>query len=223
MRIDLTARRRAAGRSRKTTGSLSITAPMQSLTPARARRLRGGQSAKRPKAGASRRGRCRAGSESASSRSRPAPCSSFNPMRSFQSSSRWSANSARRISTPQVSTFRACRRFAIPYRMWRAPALDFVVSAGVTYRASDGVRVDRQASVFAAGEIAHLSYDAQVTTTEQGKPSLLRLRAYRSDPDGESARAAQGDAFRPRRRRGFRQRADRPSRSGAERSLPTAR
>ena len=31
----------------------------------------------------------------------------------------------------------------IPYRMWRAPALDFVVSAGITYRASDGMRVDR--------------------------------------------------------------------------------
>ena len=72
----------------------------------------------------------------------------------------------------------------IPYRMWRAPALDFVVSAGLTYRASDGMRVDRQSSVFAAGEIAHLSYDAQITTTQKGKPSLLRLRAYRSDPDG---------------------------------------
>src|SRR3954447_2345919 len=72
----------------------------------------------------------------------------------------------------------------IPYRMWRAPALDFVVSAGVTYRASDGMRVDRQSSVFAAGEIAHLSYDAQVTTNQKGKPSALRLRAYRSDPDG---------------------------------------
>ena len=73
----------------------------------------------------------------------------------------------------------------VPYRMWRAPALDFVVSAGVTYRGSDGVRVDRQSSVFAAGEIAHMSYDAQVTTTERGKPNLLRLRAYRSDPDGD--------------------------------------
>ncbi len=73
----------------------------------------------------------------------------------------------------------------IPYRMWRTPALDFVVSAGATYRASDGVQVDRQSSVFAAGEIAHLSYDAQVTTTETGKPSIVRLRAYRSDPDGK--------------------------------------
>jgi hypothetical protein len=71
----------------------------------------------------------------------------------------------------------------VPYRMWRSPALDFVVSGGVTYRASDGVRVDRQSSVYAAGEIARLSYDAQLTTTAQGKPSLLRLRAYRSDPD----------------------------------------
>jgi hypothetical protein len=73
----------------------------------------------------------------------------------------------------------------IPYRMWRTPALDFVVSAGITYRASDGVQVDRQASVFAAGEIAHLSYDAQVATDERGVPQTLRLRAYRSDPDGD--------------------------------------
>ena len=73
----------------------------------------------------------------------------------------------------------------IPYRMWRAPALDFVVSGGVTYRASDGVRVDRESSVYAAGEIAHMSYDAQVTTTSKGKPNLLRVRAFRSDPDGQ--------------------------------------
>ena len=73
----------------------------------------------------------------------------------------------------------------VPYRMWRTPALDFVVSGGITYRANDGVQVDRQASVYAAGEIAHLSYDAQITTTSEGKPSLLRLRAFRSDPEGK--------------------------------------
>jgi hypothetical protein len=72
----------------------------------------------------------------------------------------------------------------IPYRMWRAPALDFVVSAGVTYRAADGLTVDRQSSVYAAGEIARLSYDAQMTTSRNGIPQQLRLRAYRSDPDG---------------------------------------
>lgn len=72
----------------------------------------------------------------------------------------------------------------IPYRMWRAPALDFVVSAGATYRAEDGLRVDRQASVYAAGEVAHLSYNAQVTTDQNGVPSNIRVSAYRSDPGG---------------------------------------
>ena len=71
----------------------------------------------------------------------------------------------------------------LPYRMWRAPALDFVVSAGVTYRANDGARVDRRTSVYAAGEIARLSYDAQFSTNDKGIPSALRLRAYRSDPE----------------------------------------
>jgi hypothetical protein len=73
----------------------------------------------------------------------------------------------------------------LPYRMWRTPALDFVVSAGVTYNAQTGTRVDRQSSVYAAGEIARLSYDVQVATDRNGVPGSLRLRAYRSDPDGE--------------------------------------
>lgn len=73
----------------------------------------------------------------------------------------------------------------LPYRMWRAPALDFVVNAGVTYRAKDGVRVDRSSSVYAAGEIARLSYSAQITTTQKGLPSTVRLHAYRSDPDSK--------------------------------------
>jgi hypothetical protein len=72
----------------------------------------------------------------------------------------------------------------LPYRMWRAPALDFIVSAGVTYRASNGMQVDRQASIVAAGEIAQLSYDAMLSSDSKGRPKSLRLRAYRSDPDG---------------------------------------
>ncbi len=72
----------------------------------------------------------------------------------------------------------------LPYRMWRAPALDFIVSAGVTYRASNGMRVDRQASVVAAGEIAQLSYDAMLSSDGKGRPQSLRVRAYRSDPEG---------------------------------------
>ena len=73
----------------------------------------------------------------------------------------------------------------LPYRLWRAPALDFIVSAGVTYSAANGTRVDRRASIAAAGEIAQLSYDASLSTDNHGKPQSLRVRAYRSDPDGE--------------------------------------
>ena len=72
----------------------------------------------------------------------------------------------------------------LPYRMWRAPALDFVVSGGMTYRASSGTRVDRRVAVYAAGEVAHLSYNAQFSTDDKGKPQSVRLRAFRSDPDG---------------------------------------
>lgn len=72
----------------------------------------------------------------------------------------------------------------LPYRMWRAPALDFVVSGGMTYRASTGTRIDRRVAVYAAGEVAHLSYNAQVSTNDKGRPQSVRLRAFRSDPDG---------------------------------------
>lgn len=86
---------------------------------------------------------------------------------------------------PAAMPFDKLPRVKMPYRMWRAPSLDFIVSAGVTYRASSGVRVDRQASVLAAGEIAKMSYDATLSTDGKGRPQSLRVRAFRSDPDGE--------------------------------------
>jgi hypothetical protein len=72
----------------------------------------------------------------------------------------------------------------LPYRLWRAPALDFVVSGGVTYDARSGTRVDRRASLLAAGEVATLSYEAQATTDPRGRPQSLRVHAFKSDPDG---------------------------------------
>lgn len=72
----------------------------------------------------------------------------------------------------------------LPYRLWRAPALDFVVSGGATYRASSGTRIDRRAAVYAAGEVAQLSYTAQASTDDRGKPQSARFSAFRSDPEG---------------------------------------
>ena len=76
-------------------------------------------------------------------------------------------------------------RVRLPYRLWRTPALDFVVSGGATYNAHSGMKVDRQASLYAAGEMAMMSFDARVGTNRDGIPNSVRLRAYRSDPDGE--------------------------------------
>ena len=85
---------------------------------------------------------------------------------------------------PATFDLKSLPQVRIPYRMWRAPALDFVVSAGLTYRAHDGVKVDRQRSIYAAGEIARLSYDAQINTSPKGMPRSVRVRVFRSDPDG---------------------------------------
>ena len=83
----------------------------------------------------------------------------------------------------------------MPYRMWRAPAVDVVLSTGFTRRAGEAIRFDGQSSVYAAGEIARLSYDAQFATTRKGVPEWLRLRAYRSDPDGRLLGAANATHF----------------------------
>ncbi len=72
----------------------------------------------------------------------------------------------------------------LAYRMWRAPALDFIVSAGIAYNAGSGARVDRRASIRAAGEVARLSYDATITSSERGVMPNIRFKAYRSEPDG---------------------------------------
>ena len=72
----------------------------------------------------------------------------------------------------------------LPYRMWRTPALEFIVSSGATYSAATGLKLDRQASLYAAGEVATMSVDARVGTNPKGIPDRLRMRAYRSDHDG---------------------------------------
>jgi len=111
----------------------------------------------------------------------------------------------------------------VPYRMWRSPALDFVVSAGVTYRARDGMRVDRQSSIYAAGEIAHLSYDAQISTDQKGMPSAVRVRAFRSDPDGNLLGPAHATHFGVGDVEGFDSKLSGSSAFGRGRSSPTGR
>ena len=91
---------------------------------------------------------------------------------------------AKHFKKPAAFPLEGLPTVKLAYRMWRAPALDFIVSAGVTYDAGSGARVDRRASIRAAGEVARLSYDATVTNGERGAVPNIRFKAYRSDPDG---------------------------------------
>ena len=87
----------------------------------------------------------------------------------------------------------------LAYRLWRAPALEFIVNAGVTYRAQGGAVIDRSSSIYAAGEIAALSYTAAIQTDLKGPPRSVRATLFRSDPDAgllgplQATHAAIGD------------------------------
>ena len=85
---------------------------------------------------------------------------------------------------PAALPLQGLPQIKLAYRMWRAPALDFIVSAGVTYEARSGLRVDRRASIRAAGEIAQMSYDATIISGQNRALGSVRVKAYRSDPDG---------------------------------------
>ena len=91
---------------------------------------------------------------------------------------------AKHLKKPAAFPLEGLPQVKLAYRLWRAPALDFIVSGGVTYDAGSGARVDRRASIRAAGEIAHLSYDATVTSADRGAVPNVRFKAYRSEPDG---------------------------------------
>ena len=75
-------------------------------------------------------------------------------------------------------------RVRLPYRLWRAPALEFMVNAGATYSADSGVKVDRSVAIAGAGEIAAMSYSFRVNGNAERAIDTVRAKIYRSDPDG---------------------------------------
>lgn len=72
-----------------------------------------------------------------------------------------------------------------PYAMASLPSVDVVASAAVINDTRTG-RSDRQLryELFASGELFGASYDARLSSDSRGIPASLRVRAYRSDPEG---------------------------------------
>jgi hypothetical protein len=71
-----------------------------------------------------------------------------------------------------------------PYKAFRLPSVDVVASVGMSRDKRAGNRFDARYEIYASGEIAGASFDARLSSNNRGVPESLRLRGYRTDPDG---------------------------------------
>ncbi len=71
-----------------------------------------------------------------------------------------------------------------PYKFWRTPSVDAVVSAGGLRDKRSGQKFDLRYELFASGEVGKASFDARLSSDDKGVPENLRVRAYRTDPKG---------------------------------------
>ncbi len=72
-----------------------------------------------------------------------------------------------------------------PYRFWRTPSVDVVASGSFRKDDNAPLRLNARYEIFASGELAGASFDARLSSDERGVPERLRVRGYRSDPNGE--------------------------------------
>ena len=71
-----------------------------------------------------------------------------------------------------------------PFQWWRTPSLDAVVSVGGLNDKRSSGRVDTRYELYASGEIGKASFDARLSSDRNGIPENMRVRAYRTAPDG---------------------------------------
>ncbi len=71
-----------------------------------------------------------------------------------------------------------------PYQAWATPSVDVVASAGAVSDKRGGSYVQARYEVFAAGELLGQSFDARLSSDNEGVPDSLRMRLYRTDPEG---------------------------------------
>jgi len=71
-----------------------------------------------------------------------------------------------------------------PYQAWATPSVDVVASAGVVSDRKGGSYTQARYELFAAGEAIGQSFDARLSSNDKGVPDSLRMRLYRTDPDG---------------------------------------
>ena len=71
-----------------------------------------------------------------------------------------------------------------PFRGIRMPAVDVVANVAAARDHLSGGRAEARYELFASGEAGPVAYDARLSSDQAGVPASLRVRAYRTDPDG---------------------------------------
>lgn len=71
-----------------------------------------------------------------------------------------------------------------PYQAWATPSVDVVASAGFVADRRGGSYAQARYELFAAGEVLGQSFDARLSSDNEGVPDSLRMRLYRTDPEG---------------------------------------
>jgi hypothetical protein len=73
---------------------------------------------------------------------------------------------------------------ARPYAAWATPSVDVVASVSAVSDKRGGSYVQGRYEIFAAGEVLAQSFDARLSSDNEGVPDSLRMRLYRTDPGG---------------------------------------
>ena len=71
-----------------------------------------------------------------------------------------------------------------PYKFFRMPSIDVVASVSAAHDKQLRKRADARFEIYASGEVAGASFDARLSSNGNGVPETLRLRAYKTDPEG---------------------------------------
>ncbi|MEY2926744.1 MAG: hypothetical protein RL367_1221, partial [Pseudomonadota bacterium] len=84
----------------------------------------------------------------------------------------------------QSFDLRTMKQANVPFTGMRIPSVDAIVSLGALRQTGNSQHFTGQYELYAAGEIGPLAYDARLSSSNNGIPQSLRMRAYRTDPQG---------------------------------------
>ncbi len=91
---------------------------------------------------------------------------------------------AARIRPQSSFDLKSLPQSKLTYGGVKPPSVDLVVNLGVTHAPDGKTTIRREFQAFASGEIGPVAYDTRLATNSKGIPNSLRVRAYRTDPEG---------------------------------------